>query len=276
MLAALIIVFREVIEAGLIIGIALAVTKSLPGAARWIAGGVLAGVLASCVLAAFTGTLSSAFQGMGQELFNAAILAVAVVMLGWHNIWMARHGRELAAEMKAAGAEVASGARGVGALAVVVGVAVLREGAEVVLFLYGIVVSGGEQPLQLLAGGIGGLLLGAAFTVLTYVGLVSIPLRHLFAATSLLIAFLAAGMAAQSMAFLESAGTVSVWGQEVWNSSGLLSEGSIPGRVLHTMIGYMDRPTAMDLLVYLVTLAVILGLGRVYKPRPVVRRVSVA
>ncbi len=276
MLAALIIVFREVIEAGLIIGIALAVTKSVPGAARWIAGGVLAGVLGSCLLAVFTGTLSSAFQGMGQELFNAAILGVAVLMLGWHNIWMARHGRELAAEMKAAGAEVAAGAKGVGALAVVVGVAVLREGAEVVLFLYGIVVSGGEQPLHLLAGGLGGLLVGAAFTVLTYIGLVSIPLRHLFSTTSLLIAFLAAGMAAQSMAFLESAGKVSVLGQEVWNASGILSEGSIVGRVLHTLIGYMDRPTGMDLLVYLLTLAVILGLGRVFRPRQAARLVSVA
>jgi high-affinity iron transporter len=274
MLAALIIVFREVMEAGLIIGIALAVTRSVPGAARWIAGGVLAGVLGSCVLAVFTGAVSSAFQGMGQELFNATILGVAVLMLGWHNIWMARHGRELAAEMKAAGAEVASGARGIGALAVVVGVAVLREGAEVVLFLYGIVVSGGESPLQLLAGGLGGLVLGAGFTALTYAGLVSIPMRYLFSATSLLIAFLAAGMAAQSVAFLESAGTINALGATVWNSAWLLSESSVTGRVLHTIVGYMDRPTEMEVLVYLVVLATILGLGRVF--RPVARRPAAA
>ena len=276
MLAALIIVFREVIEAGLIIGIALAVTNGVPGALRWITGGVLAGVLGSCILAVFTGAVSSAFEGMGQELFNATILGLAVLMLGWHNIWMARHGREIATEMKAAGKAVATGVKGVGALAVVVAVAVLREGAEVVLFLYGIVVSGHEQPLQLLAGGFGGLALGAAFTVLTYIGLVSIPLRHLFAATSLLIAFLAAGMAAQSMAFLESAGKVTVLNQTVWNTSRILAEDSILGRVLHTMIGYMDRPTVMELVVYLVVLAVILGLGRLLKPRPTQRPLSAA
>jgi high-affinity iron transporter len=99
-LAALIIVFREVFEAGLIVGIVLAVTGSVPHRFRWIGGGVLAGVMAACLVAAFAGALSQLFDGMGQELFNAAILGVAAVMLTWHNVWMARHGQELAVEMR--------------------------------------------------------------------------------------------------------------------------------------------------------------------------------
>lgn len=267
MLAALIIVFREIVEAGLIVGIALAVSHRIPGSGRWIAGGVAAGVLGSCLLAIFTSSVSAAFEGMGQELFNAAILAVAVVMLAWHNIWMARHGRELAAEIRAVGEAVASGGKTVAALAVVVGVAVLREGAEVVLFLYGIVASGGNSPTELLIGGIGGLVLGVAFSALTYAGLLQIPVRYLFSATSLLVALLAAGMAAQSVAFLEQAGVVEALGNTVWNTSWLLSEGSIPGRVLHTLIGYMDRPTLMELIVYIVTLAAILILARLVNPK---------
>jgi len=89
---------------------------------------VVAGALAACVVAAFAGALSQLFAGMGQELFNAAILAVAVVMLTWHNVWMARHGREMAGEMRAVGQAVADGSKPLLALAVVVGVAVLREG----------------------------------------------------------------------------------------------------------------------------------------------------
>ena len=96
MLAALIIVFREVFEAGLIVGIVLAVTGDVPHRNRWIGGGVLAGALAACVVAAFAGALSQLFEGMGQELFNAAILGVAVIMLTSHNVWMARHGKEIA------------------------------------------------------------------------------------------------------------------------------------------------------------------------------------
>src|SRR5213076_1893771 len=117
MLAALIIVFREVFEAGLIIGIVLAVTRSVAGRNRWIGGGVLAGVLAACVVAVFAGAISHLFAGMGQELFNAAILCVAVVMLTWHNVWMARHGSELAGELRAAGQAVVEGRKSLLALA---------------------------------------------------------------------------------------------------------------------------------------------------------------
>ena len=136
MIAALIIVFREVFEAGLIVGIVLAVTHGVARRGLWISAGVAAGVLGSCVMAAFASLISQAFAGAGQELVNATVLSIAVVMLTWHNVWMARHGRELAAEFRAAGQAVAAGAKSLFALAVVVCVAVLREGFEVVMFLY--------------------------------------------------------------------------------------------------------------------------------------------
>jgi len=158
-LAALIIVFREVFEAGLIIGIILAVTRTVPNRNRWIGGGVLAGALAACLVAAFAGALSQLFAGMGQELFNAAILGIAVIMLTWHNVWMAHHGREMAGEMRAVGQAVADGTKSLLALAVVVGVAVLREGSEVALFLYGVSASEGGSALSLALGGLIGLVL---------------------------------------------------------------------------------------------------------------------
>jgi high-affinity iron transporter len=253
-LAALIIVFREVFEAGLIVGIVLAVTSSVPHRHRWIGGGVLAGVLAACVVAAFAGALSQLFAGMGQELFNAAILGVAVIMLTWHNVWMAHHGREMAGEMRAAGQAVADGTRSLLALAVVVGVAVLREGSEVALFLYGVVASGGGSALSLAIGGFVGLALGAAVCLLTYFGLMRIPPRALFATTTVLITLLAAGMATQAVAFLERANWLNSLDTVVWDSGWLLSDKSIAGRAMHTLIGYTDQPTEMQLLVYVAVL----------------------
>ena len=250
MLAALIIVFREVFEAGLIIGIVLAVTGSVAHRNRWIGGGVLAGVAAACVVAAFAGALSQLFAGMGQELFNAAILGIAVIMLTWHNVWMAHHGREMAGEMRAVGQAVADGTKSLLALAVVVGVAVLREGSEVALFLYGVVASDGGSTLSLAIGGIIGLALGAAVCLLTYFGLMRIPPRALFATTTVLITLLAAGMAAQAVAFLERAGWLNSLDTVVWDSGGLLPEKSIAGRALHTLVGYTDQPTEMQLVVY--------------------------
>ena len=254
MLGALIIVFREVFEAGLIIGIVLAVTGSVRHRNRWISGGVLAGAGAACLVAAFAGALSQLFAGMGQELFNAAILGVAVLMLTWHNVWMARHGREMAGEMRAAGQAVADGSKSLLALAVVVGVAVLREGSEVALFLYGIVASGGETAFSLAAGGAIGLVLGAAVCLLTYFGLMRIPPRALFATTTVLITLLAAGMAAQAVAFLERANWLNSLDTVAWDSGWLLPEKSIAGRAMHTLIGYTDQPTEMQLLVYLAVL----------------------
>src|SRR6185437_15039088 len=130
MLASLLIVFREVLEAGLIVGIVLAATEGIARRGSWIAGGIAVGVAGAALLAVFAGAISGALSGNGQEVFNATILIVAVVMLGWHNVWMASHGRQIAEEMRAVGHAVGAGERSLLALAVVVAVAVLREGAE--------------------------------------------------------------------------------------------------------------------------------------------------
>ena len=263
MLAALIIVFREVFEAGLIVGIVLAVTRTVPHRNQWIGGGVVVGVLAACVVAGFAGALSNLFAGMGQELFNAAILCVAVVMLTWHNVWMARHGSELAGELRSAGQAVVEGSKSLLALAVVVGVAVLREGSEVVLFLYG-VLAGGDSGWDVVFGGFAGLVLGAATCLLTYFGLVRIPTRALFGTTTVLIALLAAGMAAQAASFLEKANWLTAMDNVVWDSGWLLSDSSIIGKAMHTLVGYTDQPTAMQLAVYLAILMVTFVLMRLY------------
>ena len=262
MLAALIIVFREVFEAGLIVGIVLAVTRSVPRRNRWIGGGVLAGVAAACLVAAFAGVLSQLFEGMGQELFNAAILAIAVIMLTWHNVWMARHGKEIAGEMRAIGQAVAEGSKSLLALAVVVAVAVLREGSEVALFLYGVAASDGGSAASLTIGALMGLALGVAVCLLTYFGLMRVPPRALFATTTVLITLLAAGMATQAVAFLQRANWLTPLDTVMWDSGWLLSESSIVGRALHTLVGYTDQPTGMQIVIYLAVILVTVMLMR--------------
>jgi high-affinity iron transporter len=263
-LASLVIVFREVFEAGLIVGIVMAVTAGVGGRGLWIAGGVAAGVLGACLVAVFTGGLSELFGGSGQEVFNAGILSFAVIMLTWHNVWMARHGRELAAELQAAGKAVVAGSKSLLALAIVVAIAVLREGSEVVLFLYGVAASQGGASWGMVAGGFIGLILGSLVCLMTYLGLITIPTRYLFAVTSTLIAFLAAGLAAQAIAFLQQADILTALDQTVWNTSWILSNSSYLGSALHTLIGYVDQPTAMQLIVYAATLTVMAVLMKLF------------
>ncbi|HUB64930.1 MAG TPA: FTR1 family protein [Methylocella sp.] len=260
MVGALIIVLRESVEAGLIIGIVLAVTRGMPFRIRTIAGGAVCGLLGAALVASFAGAISSALSGAGQEVFNASVLGLAVIMLAWHNVWMARHGRQMSEDMRRLGRDVMSGARSMTALAIVIALAVLREGSEIILFLYGVVLSSGESGISLLLGGVLGLVLGALISAFAYGGLAIIPARHLFKVTSILIAFMAAGMAAQSIAFLEQADIATALGGVVWNSSSLVADNSIAGRVLHTLLGYTGKPTQLQLLVYLATLGTIFGL----------------
>ena len=160
MLATAIIVFREVLEAALIVSIVMAASAGAPRRGFWVSCGVAAGVVGAALVALFAASIAAAASGVGQELLNAAILLLAVAMLGWHNIWMSRHGRELTASARAVGDAVISGARPLYVLAIVTGLAVLREGSETVLFLYGIATAGGVGVGSLLLGGVLGLACG--------------------------------------------------------------------------------------------------------------------
>jgi high-affinity iron transporter len=157
----------------------------------------------------------------------------------------------------------------------VVGVAVLREGSEVALFLYGVAASDGGSALSLVIGGIIGLALGAAVCLLTYFGLMRIPPRALFATTTVLITLLAAGMAAQAVAFLERANWLTPLDTVAWDSAWLLSESSIAGRTMHTLVGYTDQPTEMQLLVYVAVLVVTVMLMRLTGSQPTDRAIAV-
>lgn len=274
MLATLILVFREVIEAGLVVGIVLAATRGVPHRALWVSYGILGGVAGACLVATFAGSISAALEGSGQELFNVAVLLMAVLMLAWHNIWMASHGREMVAEMKSVSKEVVTGRRSLAALSVVVGVAVLREGSEVVLFLYGVAVSGADSAAMMITGGAFGVTLGAGMSAMMYFGLLRIPDRHLFRVTGWLITLLAAGMASQAIAFLQQAQVVTVFAQTAWNTSGFISDSSLTGEILHALIGYTDRPTVMQIIVYVMTLTGIVTLTRLFGRIPDKKKVT--
>ena len=262
MLPTAIIVFREVLEAALIVGIVMAASRGALGRGLWVSGGIAAGVLGACLVAVFAATIAAAAQGMGQELFDAGILFAAVCMLGWHNVWMSSHGRELAADAVKLGSEVRSGARPLWALAFAVSLAVLREGSEIVLFLYGIALGGNGGPVAMAIGGVIGLALGVAAGTGIYWGLVAIPMRLLFTVTSWLVLLLAAGLASQGAAFLMQANLLPSLGDNLWDTSFLLSDDSLAGRVLHTLVGYTAQPAGIQLVFYAATLLVIGGLMR--------------
>src|SRR5579885_1086357 len=201
MLGTALIVFREVFEAALIVSIVAAATRGIAGRGRLLGGGVATGVLGAVLVALFAEAIASLASGMGQELFNAAVLFAAVVLIGWHVLWMSRHGREMAQQLGSVSAAVKSGAKPPSVLLLVSAIAILREGSEVVLFLYGLA-AGGSSAASLAAGSVLGLAVGAAAGAALYFGLLRIPPGKMFSATNDLLTLVAAGMAATGTRFL--------------------------------------------------------------------------
>jgi high-affinity iron transporter len=177
-------------------------------------------------------------------------------MLAWHNIWMSSHGAALAASARTVGGDIRDGRRECSVLLLIVGLAVLREGSETVLFLYGI--SASEQGRSsMLLGGLIGMSLGIAAGYMVYAGLLRMPLRWFFTATGVLVLLLAAGMASQSAHFLIQADMLPSLASPLWDTSAALPEKGVPGVLLHSLIGYDSRPDGMQLVFYIFTLATI-------------------
>jgi len=260
-----IIIFRETLEAALVLGIVAAATRGVDRRGLWLCIGVLAGLVGSGVIAGLTETIAEWADGSGQELFNAAVLGIAVLMLAWHHIWMASHGAELARDARQIGTAVKEGQRELSAIAILVALTVLREGAESVLFLHGMATGGNSSVTDIIGGGALGLAGGIAIGMIMYLGLMRIPLRWFFSVTGALLVLLAAGLSGQMARFLIQADVLPALATPLWDTTALLSTKSLLGYILHVLVGYESAPSGMQILIYAGTLTAILGCSALVK-----------
>ena len=257
MFATGLIVFRETLEAALFVGIVAASTRGLPGRGLWLAGGVLAGFVGSLLMAAGMGQISTWADGLGQDMLNVLIISVALLMLSWHCIWVSTHGKEMAQGAKQLGHAAAAGDSSLWALSLAVGLSVLREGAETVLFVAGFVSGAAEGQWSLWTGAALGLAAGVAMGLLMYGGLARIRAHHLFAVTNGMILVLAGSLASQLAKTLIQAGLVQRWSEQLWDSSFLISNDSSLGVLLHALLGYDATPSGLQLAFYAGAVALI-------------------
>lgn len=256
MLAAAIIIFREIFEISLLLSVIMAATRELEGRTKTVLSGLGIGICGAGVVAYFASEISNMAEGMGQEVFNAMVLFAASGMIGWTVIWMSRHARELSNHIKKIGENIASGQAPLYSMAAVIAFAILREGSEIVLFLYGMIAS--KQPIADIAlGSLIGLTGGGIAGLLLYFGLINISPKHIFAVTTWLLIFLAAGMASIGAGYLVAAGYFDGLRNVVWDSSHLLSERSIIGNTLHVLLGYNERPMQVQLVFYTLTFMIL-------------------
>lgn len=261
MLGIALLVFREVLEAALIVTVVAAATRGVPRRGVFVGGGIALGVVGAIVVAICMGFIEGSLGGIGQEVFEAGVLLTAVVMIGWHVTWMSSHGNEMVQHMQRVTDSVKAGSSSIAILLAVVALAVLREGSEVVLFLYGMA-AGGADKLGFFAGVPLGVACGVAVGFALYFGLLRIPIRYFFSATNWMLVVLASGLAASAAGFLIQANLVPAWGSQLWDSSWLLTNRSILGQAVHVLTGYEAHPAGMQLLFWVGTFVMLAaGMG---------------
>lgn len=258
MLGIALLVFREVLEAALIVTVVAAATRGVPRRSVFVGGGIALGVIGAIVVAVCMGFIEGSLGGIGQEVFQAAVLLTAVVMIGWHVTWMSSHGKEMVQQMQRVTDSVKAGSSSIAILLAVVALAVLREGSEVVLFLFGMA-AGGAGKLGFIGGVPLGLAGGAAVGFALYFGLLRIPIRYFFSATNWMLVVLASGLAASAAGFLIQANLLPAWGNQLWDTSWLLTNQSIVGQAVHVLTGYEARPAGMQLVFWIITFVVLVA-----------------
>lgn len=248
MLNALIVVWRESLEAMLVIGVLLAWIAHQPQPARLRRGlwlGAAGGVLLALTLGAATFAVQSQFAGTTLEIFQLAMLLFAAGLIVQMVLWMQRHGRHMKRELEGQAAR-AAGAAGIGAVAAL---AVAREGAETVVFLYGLGMEAGAGTLTgLLGAAATGFVLAAATAWLVARGARFLSYRVLFRASAIALLLIANSLLTAGVDRLLSMDWLPPLLDPVWDTSALLADSGGLGRVLADFTGYRARPTGLLLL----------------------------
>lgn len=273
MIAIATIIFREFLEIVLVISIVMAATFGLKGRVFFVILGSCLGLLGSVIIAFFMDVISRSVDGIGQEIFNAIIMFISVIFLGSTVIWMKKYNLELTKNLQQMGQDLLEGKKTAYVLIAVVALATFREGSEIVLFTYGIILSSKLNFISIVFGGllgaIGGLLVGS----MLYLGILKMARKHLFIVTSWMLILLSAGMAAQGANFLIAADILPALSNQLWDSSHLISGNSFIGEILTVLIGYTPKPTAMELIFYC---TVLFSVGFLYQAVKVPNQITLA
>ncbi|MFQ5508328.1 MAG: FTR1 family protein [Leptospirillia bacterium] len=257
MAGAFLILLREGFEAALIVGIILAVVVRLgePRHVRHVLYGVAAAVLVSIGFAFGADRVGDLFEGAGEEIMNGAVLIAAAAMITYVIVWLRSSRHTLEADLKHdVHRHMAAHGFGVMLLAFL---SVFREGVETVLFLWGVMATGGDRLASVLTGAALGLTAAVAIAWMLFQGGRRIPLRAFFNATTVLLVLLAGGMLAHGVGLWVAVDWLPALVYGLWDTSALLPERSPLGSVMTIMLGYNANPTLMEALAYFGYLAIV-------------------
>ena len=257
--ATFLVTLREAFEASLLLGLVYTYLDKIGAREnfRWVTLGSALGLAASVAMGVGVGFLSGPLLDLGPDLIGAGVIFLAVVLLTWHAWWMQQHARGIRGviEQRIDQARVTQRLWIVGLIAFT---GVFREGAETVLFLWGIMAQATSAAgWGTVAGGVAGIVTAAALGWAIFYGGRNVSLPRFFAITTALILLLAAGLFSTGLGRLQGLGVLPMT-VTLWDTSAFLSDGSVAGSFLGGLVGYRARPSLLEVAGYA---AYLLGAG---------------
>ncbi|XVN40282.1 MAG: FTR1 family protein [Rickettsia endosymbiont of Argas persicus] len=252
------IVFRECLEISLLLGIILAVTKHMEKSRIYIIAGGMLGVVSASIFAFFTRKLSLSFGGIGDELFDSGVMILITILISWTIIWMQGYGIKVKQHINNISSKIHEGNASYLMLVFLVASTILREGAEIIILVYSIssveTITSSSYLQGVIIGATSGFLLG----LIIYFGLIKIAnQKYIFKVSTVLLMLIAGGFAASAAGILTSSGLIVFLSDQLWDSSWLVADRSMVGKILHIVTGYIARPNGLQVLAYFTTILLI-------------------
>ena len=255
-----IVVFRECMEIAFLLGVILAVTKPVKDSRKYVILGSITGVFLAALFAFFAKTLSESMGGIGDEMFDSCVILITAILISWTVVWMQGYTKKIRKDLSKLSDKITAGVVSKLMLVFVVAAAIFREGAEIILFVYSITSAGNIDDNEYITGigigAFGGLLVGT----LLYLGLMKYAGKYVFKISTILLTLIAAGLAAEAAGIMTSSGIIEVLSDQLWDTSWLVENSSITGKILNITVGYDSRPNAMQIIFYFATIILTFGM----------------
>ena len=249
--ATFIITLREAFEATLLLGIVYTYLDKigLKQHSRYVTQGTVLGVVASVAMGATVTFASGPLLEFGPDVIALLVIFFAVGLLTWHGWWMRQYARAIKGEIQQR-IDEAEATRRLWVVGLIAFTGVFREGAETVLFLWGLFSQVGSTGAGAIIGGLAGVGTAAALGWAIYHGGKHVSLQKFFTVTSALLLLLAAGLFSGGIGKLQGLGVLPQ-SSTLWDTSFLLSDRGLVGSFLNGLIGYRARPTTLEATAYM-------------------------
>jgi high-affinity iron transporter len=257
-----IIIFRECLEIALLLGIILASTRHIKDSKLYVITGAMTGVVLASLFAFFIRTITVAYGTHGDELFDSCVILLTTVIISWTVVWMQGYTQKIKNNLGKLSEKITTGTASKMLLIAIVATTILREGAEIILLIYGISsvsLSASEYIIGLVIGSTSGFVVG----VVIYSGLIKFAGKYIFRISTVLLILIAAGLASEAAGILTSSGIIEVYREALWDTSGIVDNGSVIGKLLRITIGYDSKPNGMQIIFYFSTIIVTLVMMKI-------------